>query len=178
MTLGYYCENADGALAIECPKTVLCVIVFIRPQTGVYRGTGHSLCGASQSWLNCWMKSSFGTEGWDIPSGPLLGCQWPYSVGTGRALSWLVYMIALVNLFFGSVENMAHVHGVIWGFNLESSTAMSWFSGIWNGLFSYSFFYIWGDCTRPFTWSKVVHLITTWLHFCYISLPNLHSNYS
>ncbi|ROK23385.1 Serine/threonine-protein kinase OSR1 [Anabarilius grahami] len=49
MTLGFYCENADGALAIECPKTFLCIIVFIRPQPGVHGGTGRSLCGASQS---------------------------------------------------------------------------------------------------------------------------------
>lgn len=140
MTLSFYCENADGTLASERPKPALCVIVFIRPQPGVHRGTGHRLCGASQSWLNCWIKSSFVTEGWDIPSGPLLGCHWPHGFGTGRALCWLADIIALVRLFFRSLENMAHVHRVIWGFDLESAVAISCFSGTWNGMFSYWLF--------------------------------------
>ncbi len=109
MTLGFYHENADGALASERPKPAPCVIVFICPQPGVHRGTGHRPCGASQSWLNCWIQSSFGTEVCDITSGPLLGCQWPHGFGTGRALCWLAYRIALVRLFFGSVENMGHL---------------------------------------------------------------------
>lgn len=144
MTLGFYCENADGALARERRKPTPCVIVFIRPQPGVHQGTGHRLCGASQSWLNCWIKSSFGTEGWDIPS------QWPHGFGTGRALCWLAYMIALVRLFFGSLENMDHVHRVIWVLDLESAIAMLFFRILKCHVFLLTFYLnIRGDCCNP-----------------------------
>ncbi len=132
MTLGFYHENADGALASERPKPAPCVIVFICPQPGVHRGTGHRPCGASQSWLNCWIQSSFGTEVCDITSGPLLGVSDPTVLAREElCVDWHTGL-RLYIYFLGQWKTW-----VIWGLDLESAIAMSCFSGTWNYMFSF-----------------------------------------
>lgn len=145
---------------------------FHTPSTWCHRGSGHRLCGASQSCLICWVKSSFGTEGWAVAH--CWGVNDP-RVLTKRASCWLAYMIALESvgvggggqwkqwlMFKGSYEDSTWKVQLLWVVFQELEIAcflIVFLSKYWRRLLQ----------PVPFIWNWVVHLITTWLHFLFLN---------
>ncbi len=100
---------------------------------------------------------------------PTVGCQWPHGFGTGRALCWLAYTgLCLYVFFLGGVSgkhgscSLGHLRTRLGKCNCHEL----FFRNLKWHVFLL-FIKILEELLQPiqFIWSRVMHLITTWLHY-------------